>query len=64
MILNRASASDGAIVLMGLGALMGGCLFAWWELVVEAEGIEEGSERRSRIRGRESEKEQCIVSGY
>lgn len=64
MILNRASASDGAMVLTGLGALMGGCLFAWWGLVVETEGIEEGSERRSRTRGRESEKEQYIVSRY
>lgn len=60
MILNRASASDGAMVLMG------GCLFAWWGLVVETKGIEEGSEKRSRIRGNEneSEKEQYIVSRY
>jgi hypothetical protein len=48
MILNRVSASDGSMVLVV-------CLFAWVEVKTE------GSERRSRTKGRESGKKQDIV---
>lgn len=52
----RVSTSDGTMLMVLVG---------WCASVVETEGIEEGSERRrSRIRGREFDKEQHIVSRY
>lgn len=56
MMVKRVSASDGTMLMVLVG---------WCAFVVETEGIEEGSERRrSRIRGREFDKEQHIVSRY